>query len=201
MSERPMSRARLVWLAVLFEGGLGALAYLVGWFWGLPPWETMARGWQDPFLGAAVALPMLAGLFLCVRCPVGPLRDLNAFSEKVLGPLFARCTVLDLAVISLCAGFGEEMLFRGVAQAGLADLLGPWPALATAGLLFGLVHPVSVTYVLLATLVGLYLGAVYWAYESLLVVMVAHAVYDFVALVYLTRGGGPEEQAEALSPG
>jgi membrane protease YdiL (CAAX protease family) len=59
------------------------------------------------------------------------------------------------------------------------------PGLLLASLLFGLLHPLTVMYFVLASLVGVYLGCWQLATDNLLVVIVAHALYDFVALVYL----------------
>ena len=52
-------------------------------------------------------------------------------------------------------------------------------------LLFGLAHALTRTYAVLATLVGFYLGFLFWLTGNLLAPILAHAVYDFVALVYL----------------
>ena len=56
-----------------------------------------------------------------------------------------------------------------------------------ASAVFGLFHLVTPTYALLATIVGVYLGVCFAVTDNLLTVIVAHALYDFVALVYLTR--------------
>ena len=74
-----------------------------------------------------------------------------------------ECTVADLALISLLAGLGEELLFRGLIQDGLVGWLGPWPALVLTSVLFGLMHPITPGYAVLATLAGAYLGWVYLA--------------------------------------
>jgi membrane protease YdiL (CAAX protease family) len=92
-----------------------------------------------------------------------------------------------LGVLSLLAGFGEEMLFRAVVQGAAAHRIGIWSAWVVASLLFGLMHAVTPTYVVLATLAGLYLGGVWLLTENLTVVIVAHAFYDFLALIYMLR--------------
>jgi membrane protease YdiL (CAAX protease family) len=53
--------------------------------------------------------------------------------------------------------------------------------------LFGLVHYVSFTYFLVATGLGLILGAAYVLSESLTLVMIWHALYDMIALYCLLR--------------
>ena len=51
----------------------------------------------------------------------------------------------------------------------------------------GIMHPITPTYAVLATGVGVYLGVIFLLNENLLVVMLAHGLYDFIALLYLTR--------------
>jgi membrane protease YdiL (CAAX protease family) len=106
----------------------------------------------------------------------------------LIRPLFAPCTLLDLALLSLLAGFGEEVLFRGLIQGALTAWWGPGPALAAASLLFGLCHAVNGAYAVLATVMGGYLGWLFLASENLLVVIVAHALYDFIALICIEKG-------------
>jgi len=59
--------------------------------------------------------------------------------------------------------------------------------LAIASIVFGLAHPMSVTYAVLAGAIGVYWGWLLMASENLLVPIVTHTAYDFVAIVYLTR--------------
>ena len=165
-----------------------ALAWGVGWLASQPPLATFAWNARAAALGIAASLPLLALFALCVRWPVGPLARIQHFSDEVIRPWFAPCTLLDLAAISVAAGVGEEMLFRGFLQPLLGYYLGVWPALLAASVLFGLLHLITLTYALLAALIGVYLGYVQLFGDNLLAVIVAHALYDFVALVYLVRG-------------
>ena len=95
--------------------------------------------------------------------------------------------MLQLAVISLLAGFCEESLFRAVVQGGLTGALGMKAALAVASILFGLCHLVNGASAVIATFIGLYLGLLWSFTGNLLVPMVTHGVYDFAALIYLLR--------------
>ena len=70
-------------------------------------------------------------------------------------------------------------------------------------MLFGLAHPITPFYAILAGLIGVYFGWLMIASENLLVPVVAHGAYDFVALIYLVRGSpmpGPDDQ-DAADPG
>jgi membrane protease YdiL (CAAX protease family) len=130
---------------------------------------------------------MLALGLALARWPAGPLVPIRKFFDEVVQPFFGPATVLDFFLISLVAGLGEEMLIRGVIQSALGNWLGPWPALALASVLFGLLHPITLTYLVLAMLGGAYLGLVWMMADNLLTVVAAHALYDFIMLVYLLR--------------
>ncbi len=196
------ARNMVIGLAIGIEGGLIALSWLLGWLLDCRPLVKFAFTLWGVLWGLAAAVPMLAGFFAAVRWPVGPLGGIRDFTDRVIRPLMAPCSLIDLAGIALLAGLGEEMLFRGVLQEAFGDWLGIWWGIALAALLFGLLHAVTPTYAVLAALVGAYLGVLYRQTDNLLAPIVAHAVYDFVALVYLTRGPGsdvplgPDEEEE-----
>jgi membrane protease YdiL (CAAX protease family) len=73
----------------------------------------------------------------------------------------------------------------------LQSMLGNWSTpvigLAITSLLFGLAHALSKLYFLFAVAVGVFLGWMTLRYNDLVAPMVAHGVYDFLALVYLSR--------------
>ena len=188
--------------AVLFESGLIGLAVFLGWLMQrnpLPGVRAAPELWPDALAvawGALAAAPMLMGLMLVERYPVGALRRLQQTVEAQLVPLVRHWTVPQMALVSLAAGFGEEMLFRGLLQSALADRLpgtaGLVIAVVATSAVFGACHWVTGTYALLAGMVSIYLGLLLVAFDNLLVPAVAHALYDFVALAYLSssRGAG-----------
>ncbi len=175
----------------LFEGGLAFLAIGLGWLFDAPParlihWTAPAFG-----LGVAASLPPLAVMLVAIRFSIRPLAELLRVVDELLTPLFRGCPWWELAAISLLAGFGEEMLFRGIVQLKLAQWIGEphgvWIALAAASLLFGLLHLITPTYGVVAALIGLYLGWLWIATDNLLVPILAHTVYDTLMLLYLVR--------------
>jgi uncharacterized protein len=207
--EPPDPRTTVVLLAVVVEGGLIVLAWLIGWLTGTLPLATFFWSLSDVGLGVAATLPMLALFFAALRWPVGPLGKIKKFMDELVCPLLAPCTLLDLAGIAVLAGFGEEMLFRGVFQASLANWTGrPWLALALASFLFGAAHAITLTYALFATAMGAWLGWLWLWCDNLLPAILAHALYDFIALVVLLRGRTgisrpspeTEEREETVSP-
>jgi membrane protease YdiL (CAAX protease family) len=103
--------------------------------------------------------------------------------------MFGGASLWQLAVVALAAGVGEELLFRGLVQAGLERWLGGVEgriaALAIASVLFGVCHWLNATYAALAVLAGAYFGGLLLLTENILAPITAHAAYDFLALVYL----------------
>jgi hypothetical protein len=196
MPDASTQRRFIVFLAIAVEGGLIVLAVLLGWQLDQRPFDRFRWNIRDALVGLVAAVPMLLLFFAMLRWPVGPLRRIKTFSEEFIRPLLAPCTVIDLLGISILAGLGEEMLFRGVVQGYCTVQVGAWPAVAIAALLFGLMHAITATYVVLAALFGVYLGWLYLACDSnLLAVAITHALYDFVALLYLLRGPGAAGRA------
>ena len=178
-------------MAVLVEGGMGLLALGLGWLLGCPPAETIRWDLADAFWGLAATAPLVGVLLVCVYVPVGFLRDLLGTIDRLVVPLFRGWSPVEMALVAGLAGLGEEMLFRGVLQnaasAWIGGDYGPLAGLVVASLLFGSVHAISAVYAVLAAGIGFYLGGLWIATGNLLVPVLAHAVYDFVALIYLVR--------------
>lgn len=195
MDTETPSRGYILTVAVLFEGALAGLACLLAWYADMPVWESLTGTALDAALGIAAALPMLALFVVCVRSRWAPLKRISCFVEEVVRPLFRECTIADLALIAVLAGLGEELLFRGFLQEAFGLWLGKWPALAVVSVLFGLMHSITLTYTLLATAAGAYLGWLALERGGLLSAVIAHTLYDFVALVYLLRFAPAAEPA------
>jgi membrane protease YdiL (CAAX protease family) len=187
-------RHRILLLAVAVEGGFIVIALLLGWWTATPPIPQFRWSVTGAAEGLLATLPLLAGLYALVRWPVGPLGRIKQFSERVLRPMLRSCTVIDLLGISVLAGLGEEMLFRGAVQGSLRHWMDLWLAILLSSVFFGLMHAVTLTYAVLAALIGVYFGLVYYYTDNLLVVAIAHALYDFVALLHLMRGQEPKHE-------
>jgi hypothetical protein len=182
---------RLLLLTVAFEGGAALAAIVIGWLLGHPPlalihWLPSAVLW-----GALATLPLLVLVAVCLIFPVGPLRQLLRVTEQLVAPLFANCTWIDLAIIAILAGLGEELFFRGLIQ-GVASIWiggsnGRWMAWIGTSALFGLAHWITPTYAMLAGLIGLYLGGLWIVSGNLLLPITTHTLYDFAVLAYLVK--------------
>ena len=179
-----VSECALVVLAI----GLGRLA-------GVAPFASLHLDVTGVAAGIFAVLPMLVLLAWCLRTSYPPMRRLVGLVEERLGPHLAGASSGGIILLAALAGLGEELLFRGVIQTWLAARYPLWLALLLAGALFGVGHWLSATYAALAGLIGLYLGVVFLLTGNLLAPIVAHAVYDVVALsVLVRRAPRPEPQ-------
>ncbi len=153
----------------------------------MPPFGTFRLDANAAGYGIAATLPLLGLLRWCLRTEWGPMRRLVNLVEEHLTPYLAGASAWGIVLVSLMAGIGEEVLFRGVIQAGLADRLPAWLAVGIAALLFGVVHWLTMSYAVFATLIGVYLGILFLVTDNLLAPAVTHALYDIVALSILVR--------------
>lgn len=186
-------------MGTLAECGLGFIALGGGWLFGIPirgqfHWSLWAVG-----KGLLAVLPMLLILGLVELAPGKVFQRLRALVDLLIGPLISSARIPELALLSLAAGLGEEVFFRGFIQAGLLQLLprgglvtgtaweSPAAAIVAAAILFGAAHPLSPLYMILTTVMGVYLGLLYHWTGNLLIPIAAHAVYDFIALLFLAR--------------
>ena len=177
-----MTSRRLVTLALATEGALGAVAAVCAWAFDLDlAWGSPAR---DGLVGLAAAL-LLAVINHTVLAHAPPswlVRGVRAVYHEMLVPLFGTLGTASIVVIGIAAGIGEEWLFRGVLQSTIG--------LAPASLLFGAAHVGGrsmLPFGAWATLMGLGLGGLALATNGLLAPIVAHAVYDMLALAYIRR--------------
>jgi membrane protease YdiL (CAAX protease family) len=185
--EDPPGHGVIVLFAVFFEGGLAPFALLFGWGLGHNPLRHFSWSLHDAWLGGAAAVPPVLGFLAILRWPIGPFARLRAFCEDEFVPLLANSSWLDIALIALSAGVGEEMLFRGVFQSALGASTGVVSGLIVSSLLFGALHPISVPYALVSFVMGTYLGSLFLFSGNLLTAIVTHGVYDFVLMAYLLR--------------
>jgi uncharacterized protein len=138
--------------------------------------------------GVLLTLPMFALLYLERKSNVAWLQDLWELSFQVLGPIVARVTFVELVAVSLLAGVGEELLFRGFLQNWLGGH-GLLVALILPNVLFGILHWISPGYAACTFCVGLYFSCMLHFVDSvnLTALMVAHTLYDLTALWCLAR--------------
>jgi membrane protease YdiL (CAAX protease family) len=181
-------RHKTVLLTIGFEAGLGlAGAALAVWF-AIPVASRFSL--EPPTLMRCVwaTAPMLALLVVAIRTRWKPLVDLRRFVESLVNEFFRDARWWELAAISIAAGVGEEMLFRGALQPLGERWLGPTAGLIAISVLFGVVHAASALYFALATAIGVYLGWLAQRYDDLVTPIFVHTAYDWAALLAMQRG-------------
>lgn len=139
----------------------------------------------------AVGFPLLLLGTLGVNLVTQGLESLRQSDES---NVFANMTVYHAIAISLAAAFGEELLYRGLLQTGLARLFGLRAgtavgrglalggAIVAQAVVFGLAHSGYGTWihVLLPTLFGLVTGIVAWRF-GIWSTIVLHVLVDIFA--------------------
>lgn len=188
--KQRISSYQVVYLALVFEGGLVGIALGLGWLLDAPAFAQFQLSWTGAIQGVLATLPLLL-LVLCAGfLDYRPVKDLFSLSREHITRLFSDASLLDLALVAGVAGLGEEVLFRGVIQTVLATYFGPLAGVLIAAVLFGLVHSLSLAYVIGATLIGIYLGCLLLISDNLLVPIITHGLYDFIVLVVLLKRRG-----------
>ena len=173
-------RLKLLFLALVVEGAAFVLALILARQWGMALFPLTEHLLRDVLIGtAAAAIPFALFCFtLSEKAEAIPLLgSVRRIMRGEIRAVFASTTLVDICLISLWAGLAEELLFRGVLQA-------KWGILA-ASILFGVLHFVTPAYALAAFVIGIYIGLVHHLFQSLLIPIQLHAIYDFGALVYL----------------
>ena len=133
---------------------------------------TAKAGWQ------IIELPKLA--------------DTKTFFSKLIKPL--KLNIGQIIFISICAGIGEELLFRGAVQ----PMLGIW----ITSILFVLLHGYLNPFNLPLTLYGIYMVLVIGVmglmteYFGILAAMIAHTLIDIILLRELSIASLPNEMQD-----
>ena len=197
--NRPLSSAgpyQTLASVVGFELGLAGVALLIAAWLGLDlsarmSWDLAAFNWA-----VIATVPMAVAMLVLSRSRWRWVNALNEPVEKHMLPLFKDLPPGGVALIALAAGTGEELLFRGVIQQGISDWGGPGLGLVVASVAFGLAHAVNRYYALVTMVIGVYLGLLYQASQNIVLVLVVHALYDWVVLRFLLLRSTPNSGAK-----
>ena len=180
--QKSLNPLRFTLLTVAVELSLAPLALWIEQVW--PKGPGLGLDWdpQALVLGALGTVPPVA-LFLWMVAPRSRelefLGRIRRILREVAGPLIAGLEWWHMVLVSLSAGIGEEVLFRGVLQ--------PRLGLAAAAILFGLLHPFTLAYIALAALLGAYLGWLQSMRGNILAPILVHGLYDLAALIVMRR--------------
>lgn len=182
--------------AVALELSLALAAILLGLFLGVNPREHLVPWWDWQAIARSLVIGTLVGMGLALGMqvfsilPIRSIQKLERAAESQLRTVLGPMTIPELLVLSLSAGIGEEIFFRGLIQGwwmSLVDQPTFWnvlPGMLASAVCFGFAHPLSKTYIALAALAGLLFSVLFWATGDLLACVLAHASYDAIICVY-----------------
>lgn len=154
---------------------------------------------EGALIGLAATAPLCVLLLFFMRSRSAFIRRFRENQIADFSKVRFVFTPTRILLIALGAGVSEEILFRGVLQ-GYATERAP-VALAVIGpnIIFGLLHARSALYAWIAGAVGCWLGAIYWLSGNLLAPIIAHTLYDIVALEVTRHAIAAQPRVEAAS--
>ncbi len=173
-------RHKLLILAFIFEGIALIAALLLARYFEIDLFPLTKNPLRDILYGTLGAVfPFILFIFTVSKKAgkvpfIGSLRNIVITEVK---PIFSNARFFDLVIISLLAGFAEELLFRGFIQVRFGII--------PASILFGLIHLISPAYMIITMIMGFYIGFFFHVYGSILIPIQLHFIYDLGALVYL----------------
>jgi membrane protease YdiL (CAAX protease family) len=177
---------------VFVEGGLAVLAIVIAWFAGIALWEMFLLNPLHFLIAVVAVFPILKVCRLVYMVPCKTVEFTRRFLQSVYYDFIRHCSVLQLLLVAIMSGIGEELLFRGVLQTSITQWFGGETrgiiiGIAVTSLLFGLVHPINKLYVFLCFVVGIYLGLLFVWTDNLIVPIIIHSLYNFVVFLAMPQ--------------
>lgn len=174
-------------MACWFEGSLIILSIVLGLMIDINPIADLSFSEQALFYGLVGTVPLFLIFAALYQMQFSALERIKQLMLDTMGASMYQLHWGDLFVLAAIAGISEELLFRGVLQPWIEYTWGWSAGLIISNIVFGLVHAVTPLYALLAGLVGVYLGLSldYGGVRNLMIPMVIHGVYDFVAFLVI----------------
>ncbi len=118
-------------------------------------------------------------------------------AEKMMVGTDIPLLLLGLFAIAVVPAFSEELLFRGIIQRSFEDRLKPFAAMLLTGLIFGLIHAEPTNLIPLVGL-GIFLGFMAWASQSIWTVIVGHMFFNGSQLLLINLV--PQSAGTLLDP-
>ncbi|KJR42047.1 abortive infection protein [Candidatus Magnetoovum chiemensis] len=177
---KDITRSRLLLFTLVIEGSVFILALIMGSVFGIKLFPLSENLLNDIAIGTFSSIPPLILFVFSMSRRCDNVRVLKSLKDTLLFnvmPFFKNSKSVDLILIAALAGLCEEVFFRGILQVKYGIYL--------ASIVFGLLHFITPIYFIFATIMGFYIGYIYLYYDSLLIPVQLHYIYDAVALIYL----------------
>lgn len=182
-----MKKVQLYWMGLLTLVGFPVAGWFILLWFRENPISVMARSDSSFFLQFLIG--SASGLFLGLGAQWVVSRKFMQSIEKKYASLIYRLglTGRGIILLSFCAGFGEELFFRGAVQ----PLIGIWITAILFVAIHGYLNPMNWR----ITLYGLYMTGViailgyFTEYFGIWSACFAHTAIDIVLFRYLVRRG------------
>lgn len=181
--SRMLPERQILVIGLAVEAALAGVYFVWAYYRGAP--FDLAPESDDVLMGLAAAVALMIfnlALLKLARTSIPLLRQCGEFVDEVVKPLADQLSVRSAAVISISAGVGEELFFRGMLQAEFGVIAA---SALFAAMHFGTAIAQFPVVALLYFFIGFALGLLYLVMTELWVVIIAHGLYDFIALIYL----------------
>ena len=193
ISKKTILVLALATLVVL--GGLGLL--ITPYVRGIGIVEFLAgpeRIWLQVLSGIVIGFITAKAGWQIVELPM--LRNTKQFFSGLIGPL--KLDTAQIIFISICAGVGEELFFRGAIQ----PVLGVWFTSILFVLLHGYLNPFNFPLTIYGIYMVLVVGVLGLLTEhfGILTAMIAHTLIDIVLLKELSASQLEEVAEEKKEP-
>lgn len=175
--------------ACSFEAALIPVSVALGWIANINPFQNLHFSESAIAFGVVGTMPLFLLFLAMEQMQAESVIKIKNVLYDTLGPSLHRYHWTDLLILASIAGLSEELLFRGVIQPWIELSWGMSAGLVGCNIIFGLAHAITPLYAVLATFVGIYLSLSldYGGDRNLLVPVVIHGFYDFLAFVALMR--------------
>lgn len=165
----------------------GLVAYGLSFLLGTPFGPQIHFSFNDIFVGIIATLPPVIFLWWFSNTDIPSFSEFRQSQIEFFADIGFRFTRPRIIAMAVGAGICEELLFRGVFQPWLASFSPILFAIIVSNIVFGFLHMRTLLYALIAGGVGIYFGTLYAVNGNLIAPMIAHGLYDAVALEYTRR--------------
>lgn len=182
----------LAFATLLIFGGLGAIfipfvrdsgpiQYLLG----------VEKLWIQVLIGLAFGIVTAKAGWQIVQLPL--LMKTKEFFSQIIKPL--NLTTMEIIIVSICAGFGEELFFRGVLQ----PVLGIWITAILFVLLHGYLNPFNLPLSYYGIYMVFVIGVmgIFTEHFGIMTAIIAHIVIDYILLQELSKAELPLNNSES----
>jgi len=175
-----------------------AIATAVGWYLRLDllVWRETAWSWSG-----AIGLGVGVGLFVVgVSHVLDWTTDWAEQLSREFGKYFGEVSIEETLMLAVSSGVAEEVFFRGLIQQALTEFTftGPnavWLGIAVSSLIFGLLHigpdlKTFLPWTVMALVMGVAFGWMFWATGNLIAPIIAHFTINFLNIRSISRRYG-----------